>query len=79
MKYAPFARWWAFVQCQNFGGRYEVGKPETALRCANTAQLDWEGSGVGACAGLNGEGKGEEGVRLLQEDVVATAGDLNVE
>lgn len=78
MKYAPFDRWWAFVQCQNFGGRYEVGKPETALRCANTAQLDWENSGVGACAGLSGDGKAEEGVRLLRESVVATA-EMGVE
>lgn len=73
MEYAPFQRWWNFVHCQNFQGRYEVGKPETALKCANTAQLDWENSGVGACAGLNGDGKGEEGVRLLQESVKATA------
>lgn len=71
-KYAPFDRWWEFVQCQNFQGRYEVGKPETALKCAKAAQLDWENSGVGACAGLDGDGKAEEGVRLLQENVVAT-------
>ena len=71
-KYAPFGRWWEFVQCQNFQGRYEVGKPETALKCAKAAQLDWENSGVGACAGLDGDGKAEEGVRLLQENVVAT-------
>ncbi len=72
-KYAPFDRWWEFVQCQNFQGRYEVGKPETALKCAKSAQLDWENSGVGACAGLNGDGKAEEGVRLLRENVVVTA------
>ena len=35
MEYAPFQRWWNFVHCQNFQGRYEVGKPETALKCAN--------------------------------------------
>ncbi|KAI0698545.1 hypothetical protein C8T65DRAFT_660543 [Cerioporus squamosus] len=71
-KHAAFDRWWEFVQCQNFQGRYEVGKPETALKCAKSAQLDWENSGVGACAGLNGDGKAEEGVRLLRENVVAT-------
>ena len=72
MGHAPFQRWWNFVHCQNFQGRYEVGKPETALKCANTAGLDWETSGVGACAGLNGDGTGEEGVRLLRESVRAT-------
>ena len=71
-KYAPFDRWWAFVQCQNFQGRYEVGKPETALKCAKATDLDWENSGVGACAGLSGDGKGEEGIRLLQRNVVQT-------
>ncbi|EJF61129.1 hypothetical protein BD309DRAFT_947563 [Dichomitus squalens] len=72
IKYAPFQQWWPFVQCQNFQGRYEVGKPETALKCAKAADLDWENSGVGACAGLSGDGKGEEGIRLLQKSVVET-------
>ncbi|PIL37032.1 hypothetical protein GSI_00724 [Ganoderma sinense ZZ0214-1] len=72
IKYAPFERWWEFVQCQNFQGRYEVGKPATALKCANSAKLDWENSGVGACAGLSGDGKGKEGIDLLRESIQAT-------
>ncbi|KAI0638055.1 hypothetical protein C8Q77DRAFT_1214969 [Trametes polyzona] len=72
IKYAPTQRWWSFVQCLNFKGRSEIGKPETALQCAKTTELDWENSGVGACAGLDGSGKGEEGVRLLQESVAVT-------
>ncbi|KAI1795114.1 hypothetical protein LXA43DRAFT_1110669 [Ganoderma leucocontextum] len=63
IKYAPFERWWEFVQCQNFQGRYEVGKPATALKCANSAKLDWENSG---------DGKGEEGLSLLQQSVQET-------
>lgn len=72
MKYTPTSTWWRFVQCQNFQGRYEVGKPDTAAKCANAAEIDWEGSGVGQCAGLDYSGKGEEGVQLLQESVAIT-------
>lgn len=72
IKHAPFERWWEFVQCQNFQGRYEVGKPATALKCANSARLDWENSGVGSCAGLSGDGKGDEGISLLRESVQET-------
>ncbi|KAI0832295.1 hypothetical protein BC628DRAFT_1310066 [Trametes gibbosa] len=72
IKYAPTKRWWSFVQCLNFKGRSEIGKPETALQCAKTTDIDWENSGAGACAGLEGSGKGEEGVRLLQQSVAVT-------
>ncbi|EIW61318.1 uncharacterized protein TRAVEDRAFT_142961 [Trametes versicolor FP-101664 SS1] len=72
IKYAPTQRWWNFVHCLNFKGRTEIGKPETALQCAKTTELDWENSGVGACAGLDGSGKGEEGVRMLQQSVAVT-------
>ncbi|EMD40824.1 hypothetical protein CERSUDRAFT_111406 [Gelatoporia subvermispora B] len=69
MKYTSQNEWWEFVQCQNFHGRDNVGLPETALKCANTAKIDWEGSGVGNCTGVDGSGKAEEGVKLLQESV----------
>ncbi|KAJ7047381.1 hypothetical protein C8F04DRAFT_936682 [Mycena alexandri] len=59
-------RWWDFVRCQNARGRYQVGLPEVALECAETVGIDWEGSGVGECAGSDGSGKGEEGVELLR-------------
>ncbi|KAH9853613.1 hypothetical protein C2E23DRAFT_884771 [Lenzites betulinus] len=72
IKYTSTRRWWSFVQCLNFKGRSEIGKPETALQCAKTKDLDWENSGVGTCAGIDGSGKGEEGVRLLQQSVTAT-------
>ncbi|CDO71332.1 hypothetical protein BN946_scf184908.g90 [Trametes cinnabarina] len=72
IKHAPTRRWWSFVQCLNFQGRSEIGKPEKALQCAKTAELDWENSGVGACAGLDGSGKADEGVRLLQQSVTTT-------
>ncbi|KAI9001439.1 hypothetical protein BD414DRAFT_474639 [Trametes punicea] len=72
IKYAPTQRWWSFVQCLNFQGRSEIGKPEKALQCAKTTGLDWANSGVGSCAGMDGSGKAEEGVRLLQQSVTNT-------
>ncbi|KAH9951687.1 hypothetical protein B0H21DRAFT_717093 [Amylocystis lapponica] len=72
IKYVPTSQWWEFVQCQNYRGRDKVGLPETALQCAKSAKLDWEGSGVGSCAGLDGSGKAAEGVQLLQESVKTT-------
>ncbi|KAF7965816.1 hypothetical protein HWV62_41727 [Athelia sp. TMB] len=71
-KYASPTNWWAFVQCQNFQGRYRVGLPEVALSCAETANIDWENDGTGQCAGKEGSGKGAEGIRLLKESVIAT-------
>ncbi|KAJ3003011.1 hypothetical protein NUW54_g5532 [Trametes sanguinea] len=59
-------------------GRSEIGKPEKAIQCAKTAELDWENSGVGACAGVDGSGKAEEGVRLLQQSVAITQ-ELGIE
>jgi len=69
-KYAPFENWWEFVQCQNFQGRENVGNPGVALKCATTAGIDWETSGAGVCAGLDGDGKGEEGVALLRRSTL---------
>jgi len=67
-RYAP-DDWWHFVHCNNFQGKENVGKPETAFTCAKSAGIDWETSGVGQCAGLDGSGKGAEGVRLLHESI----------
>jgi hypothetical protein len=70
-KYAP-DQWWDFVQCQNYQGRNKIGLPDVALKCARTAGIDWELSGVGRCAGLDGSGTGKEGVALLQASVRAS-------
>jgi len=69
-KYAPFQNWWEFVQCQNYKGKEGIGGPDVALKCADTADIDWETSGAGQCAGLDGSGKGSEGVALLKESVL---------
>ncbi|KAG6861606.1 hypothetical protein C0995_014513 [Termitomyces sp. Mi166 len=63
------AAWWEFVQCQNYEGRNEIGNPDLALRCANTVGIDWEKSRAGTCAGLDGSGKGSEGVALMKESI----------
>ncbi|KIK65286.1 hypothetical protein GYMLUDRAFT_38721 [Collybiopsis luxurians FD-317 M1] len=68
-KYVPLENWWEFVHCNNYQGRNQIGLPETAKKCAQTAQIDWEASGVGECAGLDGSGKGAEGVDLLHKSV----------
>lgn len=39
----------------------KIGLPETARKCAQTAQIDLETSGMGECMGLDGSGKGTEG------------------
>jgi len=67
--YEPLKVWWEFVQCQNYEGRNKIGTPELALKCARAANIDWEASQTGKCAGLDGSGKGAEGIRLLQESV----------
>ncbi|KAH9482639.1 hypothetical protein JR316_0004739 [Psilocybe cubensis] len=69
-KYAPFSNWWEFVKCQNFQGRYNIGTPEVALKCATTAGIDWQMSGAGECAGLDGSGKALEGVDLLRKSTL---------
>ncbi|KAH9965871.1 hypothetical protein BC827DRAFT_1180510 [Russula dissimulans] len=61
--------WWEFVMCQNYQGRDEIGKPEVASRCARIAGIDWEMSGAGRCAGLDGSGKGYEGLQLLHDSI----------
>ncbi|KAJ7179158.1 hypothetical protein C8R46DRAFT_1072695 [Mycena filopes] len=62
--------WWGFVQCQNSRGRSQVGAPDVALECAESVGIDWETSGVGKCAGFDGEGKGQEGTQLLRESAL---------
>jgi len=69
-KYAPFKNWWEFVKCQNYQGEENIGGPDVALNCAGIADIDWETSGAGECAGLDGGGKGSEGVSLLMESVL---------
>ena len=71
-KYTETPVWWEFVQCQNSHGRYEVGKPEVALECADVAGINWASSDVGRCAGVDGGGRGKEGIKLLQENVRVT-------
>ncbi|KAH9179627.1 hypothetical protein EDB89DRAFT_2110949 [Lactarius sanguifluus] len=50
----------------------KIGSPDVALKCARTAKIDWSDSEVGRCAGEDGSGTGEEGVRLLQESTKVT-------
>ncbi|TFK43541.1 hypothetical protein BDQ12DRAFT_561142, partial [Crucibulum laeve] len=69
-KYSPSETWWEFVQCQNYQGREKIGEADVALKCAKAAGIDWDESGIGQCAGLDGSGKGTEGVQLLQKSVV---------
>jgi len=71
-KYAPFKNWWEFVICQDYQGREYIGGADVALKCAHTAGINWETSGAGQCAGLDGSGKGSEGVALLKESVLLT-------
>ena len=58
--------------CQNYQSRDRIGDADVALKCARASGIDWETSGVGQCAGLDGSGTGEEGVAILKENVVAT-------
>ncbi|KDR83751.1 hypothetical protein GALMADRAFT_54325 [Galerina marginata CBS 339.88] len=76
-KYAPFSNWWEFVKCQNFQGRENIGLPDVALKCAEVAGIDWGSSGAGECAGLDGSGKGTEGVALLKASTLLGIG-LNI-
>jgi len=71
-KYTTPRKWWSFVQCQDYHGREQVGRPDVALKCAKTAGIDWVNSGAGECAGIDGSGRRAEGVKLLQESVLAT-------
>lgn len=71
-KYTPMKTWWEFVTCQNYEGKNKIGRPDVALKCARTAKMDWSGSEVGRCAGLDGSGTGAEGVQLLQESIKDT-------
>lgn len=76
IKHEPFRKWWSFVQCENHQGRPNIGTPETALTCAETSHINWEGP-TGKCAGSNGNADGEEGIQLLRDSVKATA-DLGI-
>lgn len=67
-KYEP-TFWWEFVQCQNYEGRQNIGNPALALKCARVTGIDWETSKAGKCAGLDGSGRGAEGVGLLKESL----------
>jgi hypothetical protein len=69
-KYASPSAWWKFVQCQNSHGRYQVGIPDLTLQCARAANIDWEGSGVASCVGLDVSGKAEEGKELLRQSAL---------
>ena len=71
-KYTPMRTWWEFVMCQNYHGREVIGRPDVALKCARTAKIDWTGSEIGQCAGLDGSGMGKEGIRLLQGSIRVT-------
>ncbi|KAF8631956.1 hypothetical protein AX15_002117 [Amanita polypyramis BW_CC] len=70
-KYSPSV-WWEYIRCQNFEGREKIGKPALALKCAAAVSIDWATSDVGRCAGRDGSGRGAEGIKLLQENVVLT-------
>ncbi|KAJ7276391.1 hypothetical protein B0H12DRAFT_18720 [Mycena haematopus] len=69
-KYATPSAWWKFIQCQNAHGRFQVGIPALTLQCAQTAGIEWETSQVGSCAGIDGSGKGQEGIELLRESLL---------
>jgi len=69
-KHASFSDWWDFVRCQNSQGKENIGIPEVALKCAKAVGIDWEVGGAGQCAGLDGSGKGSEGVALLKESTI---------
>lgn len=71
-KYKPLQTWWEFVMCQNYQSRDRIGNADVALKCARASGIDWETSGVGQCAGLDGSGVADEGVKLLKESVVET-------
>ena len=68
-KYELPSIWWEFVQCQNYEGRDSIGRADVALKCAKAAGIDWETSRAGECAGIDGSGKGDEGVNLLKRSV----------
>jgi hypothetical protein len=68
-KHTPMRTWWEFVMCQNYQGRGQIGRPDVALKCARTHNIDWEESRVAQCVGPDGSGKGKEGVQLLHDSI----------
>jgi hypothetical protein len=72
-KYAASTpQWWAFVQCQNAAGRYAVGEPALAARCAAEAGLAWAGAPAGACAAVGDAGASAEARALLAASALRT-------
>ncbi len=68
-KHMPLRTWWEFVMCQNYQGRDNIGSADVALKCARTHSIDWGNSEFERCAGLDGNGTGEEGVQLLHDSI----------
>jgi hypothetical protein len=77
-KYHPRDQWWAFVQCQNEAGKTRVGDVDLAQKCAQQADIDWEGGYAGQCASVGRNGGSIEGRELLKESAITSAG-LNLE
>jgi hypothetical protein len=72
-KYAASTpQWWAFVQCQNAAGRYAVGEPALAARCAAEAGLAWAGAPAGTCAAVGSGGASAEARALLAASALRT-------
>ncbi|ESK95975.1 secreted protein [Moniliophthora roreri MCA 2997] len=69
-KYTSFAHYWEYLHCTNFQGIPQIGLPQTAYKCAKAANIDWDGSGIGACTGPDASGTGEEGISLLKDNVL---------
>jgi gamma interferon inducible lysosomal thiol reductase (GILT) len=68
-KHMPLRTWWEFVMCQNYQGKDHIGSSDVALKCARTHSIDWGDSEFERCAGLDGNGTGEEGVQLLHDSI----------
>lgn len=71
-KVKPWADWWDFVQCINYGPRVKIGEDEYAKRCARIVGHDWVGEQVQSCV-TNGTG-----TQLLL-DSVKRAQELEIE
>lgn len=58
----PYADWWDFIRCQNYGNVKDVGNVDLAQRCAKLVKHDWDAE-VASCA------DGKEGRQLLRDSV----------
>lgn len=56
--------------CQNRAGKEEIGRLETAQKCAIAAKIPW--GIVRDCAGPDADGVDEEGAQLLLHNVKDT-------